>query len=164
MRSELGKECRVLFRKMMVTEFSEYREDKGQIIPPGKYVWTRQHPSGIWLHVIFMIDSKRDGFTIEAAWGFDGKLPRFSYDGADEIYQHPVSFRVNFLWNGKDYWWLLVLRPEEYERALLYKDDPIEQCLPLIAPAVWDAGEKLKNHLVPAFEKIIQMHGGKAKI
>jgi len=57
-----------------------------------------------------------------------------------------------------------VLRPEEYERALLYKDDPIEQCLPLVAPAVWEACEKLKEHLVPVFEKIIQLHRVKTKL
>lgn len=139
---------------MMVTEFSEYQEDKRQIVPPGKYVWTRQHPSGIWLHILLMIDPKRDTFTTEAAWDFDGKLPR--YGGADGIFQRPVWCRVNFLWSGKDYWWRLVLRPEEFERAILYKEDPIEQCLPLVAPAVWDAAEKLKEHLVPVFERIVQ--------
>lgn len=160
MRSALGKECRKLFRKMMTTEFSEYHEDKGQIIPPGKYVWACQHQSGIWLYIIFMIDPKKDTFTTEAAWSFDGKLPRFSYAGADEIYQQPVSFRVNFLWNEKDYWWPLVLRPEEYERSVFrYKEDPIEECLPLVAAAIWDAAEKLKEHLVPVFEKVVQKYG-----
>ncbi len=37
MRSALGKECRKLFRKLMAVEFPEYREDKGQIVPPGCY-------------------------------------------------------------------------------------------------------------------------------
>jgi hypothetical protein len=159
MRSELGKECRKLFRKMMAVEFPDYKEDKGQIIPPRKYVWTRQHPCGIWLHILFMINPTRDTFTTEAAWDFDGKLPRFSHGGTDGILQSPVSFRVNFLWSGEDYWWRLVLRPEEFERAILYKEDPIEQCLPLIAPAVWEAGEKLKEHLIPAFEEIVRKHG-----
>ena len=134
MRSELGKECRKLFRKVMATQFPEYREDKGQIIPTGKYVWTRQHPSGIWLYILFMIDPTRDTFTTEAAWDFDGKLPRFSHSGADGIFQRPVWFRVNFLWSGKDYWWPLVLCPEVFERAILYKDDPVERMLAVGCP------------------------------
>jgi len=142
----------------MAAEFADFREDKCQIVPSGKHVWTRQDMSGIWFHIIFVIDPKRDAFTIEGAWDFDGKLPRFSYDGADGIYQQPVLFRVNFLWSRKDYWWLLVLRPEEYERALLYKDDSIEQCLPLIAPAVIDAAKRLKEHLIPVLEKVVQKH------
>ena len=43
------------------------------------------------------------------------------------------------IWSGKDHGWLLVLRPGEHERVILYRDDPVEQCLPLVAPAVWDA-------------------------
>lgn len=160
MRSELGKECRKLFRKVMVTEFPEYKEDKGQIVPPGRYVWTRQHPSGIWLHVLLIVHSTRDQFTVGAAWDFDGKLPG-SLPGVSDIFDCPRLFRVSFLWAKKDYWWPLMLRPEEYERNALYKDDPIEQCLPLVAPAVWDAAEKLKEHLVPVFEKIVRQHGNK---
>jgi hypothetical protein len=53
----------------------------------------------------------------------------------------------------------LVLRPEEFEKPYLYAGDPVEQCVPLVAPAVWDAGEKMKDHLSPAFEKIAQKHG-----
>ena len=161
MRSELGKECRKLFRKMMTTEFSEYKEDKGQIVPPGRYVWTRQHPSGIWFHILLIISQKSDKFTISAAWDFDGKLPGSDLAGVSDILERPGQCRVNFIWSGKDYWWPLMLRPEEYERNALYKDDPIEQCLPLIAPAVWDAAEKLKDHLVPVFEKIVRQHGNK---
>jgi hypothetical protein len=162
MRSELGKELRKLFRKMMTTEFPEYREDKGQTIPQGTYVWTHRHTSGIWLHILFAIHPMFDKFTIESAWGFDGKLPPVSYDGSDGIFDRPVWFRINFSWSGKDYWWLLVLRPEEHERFLLYKDDPIDQCLPLVAPAVADAARKLKEHWVPATDKIVQLHGKQA--
>ena len=158
MRSELGKECRKLFRKMMALQFPEYQEDKGQIVPQGRYVWTRQHPSGIWLHILLIINSKYDKFTIEAAWDFDGKLPG-SLPGVDDSFDRPRLFRVNFIWSGKDYWWPLVLDPEEFERAILYKDDPIEQCIPLVSPAVWDAAEKLKDHLIPVFEKIVQIRG-----
>jgi hypothetical protein len=53
----------------------------------------------------------------------------------------------------------LVLHPEEFENAILYYPEPIEQCLPLVAPAVWNAGEKLKEYLVPVFEQIVQKHG-----
>ena len=162
MRSELGKECRRLFRKMMSTQFPEYREDRGQAVPQGWYVWTHQHPSGIWLHILLVVDSTRDTFTIEAAWDLNGKLPGPFYGKPIEVSECPILFRINFLWCGKDYWWPLVLRPAELETAILYEKDPIEKCLPLVAPAVWDAGEKLKEHLVPVFEKIIQMHGGKA--
>ena len=148
---------------MMETVFPEYPEDKCQKIPIGTYVWTRQHSSGIWFHILFVIDQSRDQFTTEAAWGFDGKLPRAEYNTGPEVIEKPQLFRPNFLWSGKDYWWPLVLRPEEYERALLYKDDPIEQCLPLVAPAVWNAGEKLKDHLMPVFEKVVEKHGKKSK-
>jgi hypothetical protein len=145
---------------MMATEFSEYKEDKRQIVPAGRYVWTRQHPSGIWLHVLLIIHPTKEQFTIEAAWDFDSKLPS-SLPGVSDIFDRPRLFRVNFLWAKKDYWWPLVLRPEEYERNIFYKDDPIELCLPLVAPAVWDADEKLKEHLVPVFEKIVRKHGNK---
>lgn len=157
MRSELGKECRKLFRKVMKTEFPEYQEDKGQIVPPGWYVWTCPFSTNLFFHIMFVIHHSRDEFTTEGGWSFDGKfLPRLS--SVSEVLSGPAHIRVGKLWYGKDYWWPLVLRPEEFERALLYKDDPIEKCLPLVAPAVWDAGEKLKDHLVPVFEKIVQKY------
>jgi hypothetical protein len=160
MRSELGKECRKLFRKMMSSQFPEYREDKGQTGPQGRYVWTRQHPSGIWFHVLLLIHHSRDQFTIEAAWDLDSKLPAPAYGELGGILEQPFLFRPNWLWSGKDYWWLLVLRPEEYERSrFYYEEDPIERCLQLVAPAVWDASEKLKDHVVPLFEKIAQKRG-----
>jgi hypothetical protein len=162
MRSELGKECRKLFRKMMATELSEYREDRGQIVPQGRYVWTRQHASGIWFHILHVNHSTRDEFTLEAAWDLDGKLPGPAYGKSVEIFVRPLLFRVNWLWSGKDYWWPLMLRPKELETAILYEKDPVEQCLPLVAPAVADAAQKLKEHLVPVFEKVLQKHGIRA--
>jgi hypothetical protein len=163
MRSELGKECRKLFRKLMSSQFPEYQEDKGQIVPQGRYVWTRQHSSGIWFHILLVIHHSHDEFTIEAAWDFNGKLPGYKLvrNEIHEIFQQPVLFRSSALWSRRDYWWPLVLRPEELETAIFYEKDPVEKCLSLVAPAVWDAGEKLKEHLIPVFEKIIQMHGGK---
>ena len=157
MRSGLGKECRKLFRKMMATQFPEYQEDKGQIVPQDWYVWTRQNPSGVWLQIRLVIHNSRDQFTIETGWGFQGQLPQVLYPSITDIFDKPCIFRMNRLWSGKDYWWPLVLHPEEFERAILYRDDPIEQCLPLVAPAVWDAAEKLKDHLIPVFDKIIQL-------
>ena len=158
MRSELGKECRKLFREMMVTEFPEYREDKGQIVPHGRTVWTRQHSSGLWFHILLLIHHSWDQFTIETAWDFDGKLPGLS--SPDDVLVRPLLFRPNWLWSRKDYWWPLVLQPEEYERSRLgYIEDPIERCLPLVAPAVSDAAKKLKEHLIPVFEKIAEKHG-----
>jgi hypothetical protein len=163
MRSELSKECRKLFRKMMASEFPDYREDKGQISPPGIYVWTWQHPSGVWFHISLLIHQRDDRFTLEVAWDLDGKLPAFEIvcDEMETIFQRPLLFRIDCFWCRQDYWWKLVLRPEEYDRKGFYKDDPIEECLPLVAPAVSDAGKKLKEYIVPTFEKIIQIHGKK---
>jgi hypothetical protein len=158
MRSELGKECRKLFKKMMTTVFPEYCEDKGQIVPQGWYVWSRQHPRNIRLHIGFVIHHSQDMFTVEAGWSFDGKLlPCLSR--AEDFLSNPSHVRAAEIWLGKDYWWPLVLRPKEFERALLYKDDPIEQCLPLVSPAIWDAGEKLKDYVIPIFEQVVQKHG-----
>jgi hypothetical protein len=163
MRSELGKECRKLFRKIMATEFPDYHEDKSQIVPPGWYVWTRPFSTNLVFHIMFVIHHSRDEFTTEGGWSLDGKLlPRLSDVG--EVLSSPAHIRVGELWAGKDYWWPLVLRPEEHERALLYKDDPIEQCLPLVAPAVWDAAEKLKEHLIPVFEKVALKYGNTSAI
>jgi hypothetical protein len=160
MRSELGKECRKLFHKMMAAQFPGYREDKGQIVPQGWYVWTRPFSTTLYFHITLVIHHSRDEFTTEGGWDFDGKLlPHLSR--AREILSGPSHVRTGELWSGNDYWWPLVLRSAEYERALLYKDDPIEQCLPLVAPAVWDAGEKLKDHLLPVFEKVVEKHGKK---
>ena len=73
----------------------------------------------------------------------------------------PGYIRLPELWgyNGMEQWWNLVLRPEEYEEAIFYQDDPVEACIPLIAPAVWEAGEKLKEYAVPVFEEIVRRHG-----
>lgn len=159
MRSELGKECRKQFRKMIATGFPEYREDKEQIVPQGRYVWTHQHVSAIWFHILLIIHHTRDEFTLEAAWDLDGKLPGPAYGKPVELLAHPLLFRVNWLWSGRDYWWPLVLRPEEFESAILYGNDPIEQCLPLVAPAVAEAAQKLREYVLPAFQKIVQIHG-----
>jgi hypothetical protein len=111
---------------------------------------------------VLIIHPTADKFTIDAAWDFDGKLPAILYGGAEGILERPLVFRMNFIWSGKDYWWPLVLRPEEFERVILYKDDPFEQCLPLVAPAVADAGQKIKEYTLPVFEKVAQLHGKKA--
>jgi hypothetical protein len=143
---------------MMAGEFSEYQEDKGQIVPQGWNVWTCPFSTSLFFHIMLVTHHSRDEFTTEGGWSFDGKLlPRLS--NVSDILLGPSHVRVGKLWAGKDYWWPLVLRPEEFERALLYKDDPIEQCLPLVAPAVADAAKKLKEHLVPVFEQVVQKHG-----
>jgi len=146
---------------MMSSQFPEYREDKGHVIPNGWYVWTRQHPSGIWFHILLVVDSTRDTFTIEAAWDLNGELPAPFYGKPIEVSECPILFRMNFLWSGNDYWWPLVLRPAELDAAFSYIVDPVEQCLPLVAPAVADAAKKLKEHLVPVFEQVVQKHGSK---
>jgi hypothetical protein len=149
MRSELGKECRKLFRKMMAVEFPEYHEDKGQIVPPGWYVWTRQHTSKLWLHILLVVHPTSDEFTTEAAWSHDGKTKGYTVQQPEKFMSEANRVRVSRLWCGRDDWWLVFVR----------KNDPVEQCLPVVASTVWDAGEKLKEHLVPAFEQIVQKHG-----
>ena len=146
---------------MMRREFPEYIEDKSQIVPQGRYVWSCKHTSGVWFHILFVIHPTLDQFTTEVAWGFNGRLPghKMVRDSMHQIFQDPLGFRSASFWSRTDHWWLLVLRPEEHERVLLYKDDPVEQCLPLVAPAVADAARKLKEHWVPATERIMQLHG-----
>jgi hypothetical protein len=167
MRSLLGKECRKLFRKMMAVQFPDYKEDKTQVMPPGWYAWKHQHQSGLFFWIFLVIYNTKDEFTTEAGWSFDAIRPPWTMVGGCEelerILSKPLAFRTCRLWSQSNwgFWWKFVLRPEEYERAILYKDDPIEQCLPLVSPAVWEAGEKLKEYVVPVFEKIVQMHGKK---
>lgn len=158
MRSQLGKEFRKLFSKLMAAEFPEYQPDKGQVVPQGWIVWTYPSPTGLFLHIALVTNHSRDEFTTEGAWSFDGKmLPRLS--SVSEALLSPAHIRVGELWAGDDYWWPLVLRPEEHARATLYRDDPIEQCLPLVAPAVADAAKKLKEHLIPLFKKVAERYG-----
>ena len=164
MRSQLGKECRKLFRKMMAVEFPDYKEDKGQIVPQGWYVWRNQHQSGLFFWIFLVIHHSRDEFTTEAGWSFDAKKPPWTMIGGREemgtVLSKPLAFRTCRLWcHNWGYWWKLVLHPEKYERVFLYKDDPIEDCLSLVSPAVWEAGEKLKEHVIPIFEEIVQRHG-----
>src|SRR5215472_517062 len=103
MRSQLGKECRNLFRKIMTTEFPEYQADKGQIIPQGWTVWTYPSPTGLFFHITLVTHHSRDQFTNEGAWSFDGKmLPRLSR--VSEVLLSPAHIRVGQLWAGEDYW------------------------------------------------------------
>ncbi len=164
MRSPLGKECRKLFRKLMTVEFPDYREDENQIVPPGWYIWRTDHRSGLLFWLILVIHHSRDEFTTEAGWSFDAIKPSWTGLGnqvMDTILSKPLTFRTDRLWcqSNCGHWWKFVLRPEEYDRALLYKDDPIAQCLPLVAPAVWDAGEKIKEHVIRVFEAVVRRHG-----
>ena len=164
MRSPLGKECRKLFRKMMSVEFPDYKEDKTQVMRQGMCAWRCDHPSGLFFWIFLVLHSKNDQFTTEVGWSFDTKLPPSEVIGRKEIntvLEKPIAFRNCCLWYESNwgFWWKLVLRPEEHEHAILYRDDPIEECLPLVAPAVWDAGEKIKEHVVPLFDRIIQKHG-----
>ena len=90
----------------------------------------------------------------------DGRLPAPWYGRPVDVLARPIVFRPAWLWSEKSYWWPLVLRPEEYERSrFYYAEDQIEQCLPLVAPAVSDTAKKLKDHLIPLFEKVIEKHG-----
>src|SRR5277367_1059426 len=116
MRSELGKECRKLFRKLMAVEFSDYKEDKDQVIPQGWYVWKRQHQSGLFFWIFLVIDQKRDQFTAEAGWSFDATRPPWTMVSRKEteiILSKPLAFRTSRLWcqDNWGYWWKLVLRP-----------------------------------------------------
>jgi hypothetical protein len=164
MRSELGKECRKLFRKMLAVELPNYQADKTQVMPQGLYAWKHQHPSGLFFGIFLVIHHSRDEFTTEVGWSFNAVKPPWKmigYGKAEAVLAEPVAFRSSDLWydNNWDFWWKLVLRREEYERVLLYKDDPVEECLPLISPAVWDAGEKLKEYAIPIFEEIVRKYG-----
>jgi len=165
MRSQLGKEGRKLFRKLMAVEFPLHQEDKSQIVPPGWCTWTQAHPAKLSLHITLVIHPTRDAFIAEVGWSKTGKLTssssRYTKKG---MMEEPNFVRLPELWgfNGMEPWWNLVLRPEEYERAILYEDDPVEQCIPLVAPAVWDLGEKLKEHAVPVFEEIVRKHGSES--
>ena len=137
----------------MAVEFPEYHEDKEQTVPRGWYVWTHQHSFKIWCHILLVIHPTRDEFTTEAAWDFDGKMPSnlsvFGKDDIESIFLKSVNFRTSELWwfEPDDYWWPLVLRPKEYMRRMGYTPDPIEDCLLLIAPAVAEAGQKVKQYV-----------------
>ena len=165
MRSALGKECRKLFRKLMAVEFPDYKEAKGLVVPQGWYGWRYQHPSGLFFWIFLVIFDSRDEFTTEAGWSFDANKPPWtgisSHEAKEVILSKPLAFRTCRLWCNDNwgYTWKLVLRLEEYGRVLLYKDDPVEDCLPLIAPAVWEAGEKLKEHVLPVFGEIVRKQG-----
>src|SRR5450756_677794 len=160
MRSALGKECRKLFRKLMAVEFPDYKEDKSQVVPQGWYVWTQKHSSGLFCHITLVLHNSRDSFIFEAGWSKTGQLQPTS-GKRDKFLIEPMHIRLPDFWffYGIEPWWSLVLHPEEYERALLYMDDPIEDCLPLVAPAMWEAGEKVKEFVMPAFEEIVRRHG-----
>jgi hypothetical protein len=150
----------------MKAEFPEYREDKSQIVPQGWYVWTRKHPSNIFFHIILVIDPSRDEFTTEAAWDFDGRKPlslSAMRGNTKQIPAAPVHFRTDILWSPDNFghWWKLIVRAELYEDDIFY-EDPIEDCLPLIEPAVGDAITKLKEFLVPVFGRVVAAHRKKS--
>ena len=94
-----------------------------------------------FFHIELVLHHSRDQFTTEAAWGFDGKLPGPAR-GSEDYAAEPSDFRTSYLWcrdeRGirQDIWWPLVLRLEEYRTGWLYEDDPIEECIPLVAPAM----------------------------
>jgi hypothetical protein len=165
MRKELSKETRKSFRAMMTAEFPDYKADKEQIVPLGWYVWSRRHPSGLFFHVLLVIDPTNDNFTTEAAWDFDGKMPSTLHVGGDQqeiLASGPLHFRTWWLSNNgqMDNWWELVLKPGDEQSFL--NPDPIDKCLPLVAPAVREAGDKLRDHLLPLFGRLALKYGEKA--
>jgi hypothetical protein len=137
--------------------FPDYHEDKGQIVPQGWYVWTRKHSSKLYFHIFLVIDPKRDQFTTEAAWDYDGKISHslavISTPG--EAMAKPTHFRTDILWctNSFGHWWNLLSRPRDF-----LNEEPVEDCLPRIKVAVEEAGQKLKEHLVPLFTAIAEKH------
>jgi hypothetical protein len=166
MRKEIGKACRGQFRAVMAAEFADFHEDKTQEVPQGWYPWTQKHPSGIFFHIVLVLHPKKDKITIEGGWSLDGKLkPTTTLEGRSVILSRPERFRLPFLWEptGDEFWWHLVLRPEEYERGWGYEHDPIQACVPLVAPAIADMGEQIKAHLIPLFDEIVKRHGNSIK-
>ena len=133
----------------MAAEFPEYQEDKRQVVPPGWYVWTRQHTSSLWLHILLVVHPTRDQFTAEAAWSHDGKTKGHTVQQQEKFMSEANDIRVSRLWCGRDDWWLVFVR----------ESDPVEKCLPVVAEKVSDAAEKLKQYLAPVFEKIVLKHG-----
>jgi hypothetical protein len=166
MREELEKECRKLFRQMISADFPEYHEDKEQTDPKHhKYVRTQKHPSGIWLHIVLHLDPLHDKFTVEGGWDYRGRLPELDIlwpDEKEKIFEHPILFRLNPFWTGRDYWWPVYPGSRELEHIIPSPEVPIEECLPLIAPAVHDAGQRIKSHLLPIFEEVIARCGNQA--
>jgi hypothetical protein len=184
MRSQLGSECRKLFRNMMASEFPEYRADKSQAVPQGWYVWTCQHSSGIFFHIMLVIRESWDKFTVEGGWSLDGKLQYTSNSGDRAVLLgSPSNFlvpnllsindRTNLLSqsghftsealiHGGELVWSIVLRPTEYERSVYYPEDPIEDCIPLVGPAVQEAGMFLKKYLIPFFAEVIERQKGQS--
>jgi hypothetical protein len=162
MREELAKECRRLFRQMMSAEFPEFHEDREQTDAKHRFVRTQKHPSGVWLHIVLHLDPLHDKFTVEGGWDLSGQLPEFDFvwpDEMDRIFAQPILFRVNLFWSGRDYWWPVHPAPSELEHLTASKEAPIEECLPLVAPAIHDAAAKMKEYLVPIFDKIVLKYG-----
>jgi hypothetical protein len=79
---------------MMAAEFPEYHEDKGQVVPPGRYVWTRQHSLGVWFHILFVIHPTADEFTVEGAWSFDGKTKPYGVNRREEFLSEAGKIRL----------------------------------------------------------------------
>jgi hypothetical protein len=159
MRSELEKECRVHFRRMIVAEHPEYQENKTQVRLGKRYVRSWQHPSKLWFHIVLMPHPTKDKFTIEGGWDFNGRLRPLEIVEANDkfkIFERPILFRPNFFWSGKDYWWPVMLFPDRLENSMSCQDNPIEDCLPLVAPAIRDAAQKIKEYLIPIFEKVVK--------
>jgi hypothetical protein len=147
---------------LLTREFTAFKEDKNQEVPQGWYPWTQKHPSGLFFHIILVLHPKQDKATIEGAWSFNGKLkPTTTLEGRSMILSRPERFRLPRLWEptGDEFWWHLVVRPEEYERGRGYEHDPIEACMPLVGPVIADMGEQIKAHLLPLFKEIVKRHG-----
>src|ERR1700722_13667374 len=99
MRSELERECRMMFRRMVTAEFPDYLEDHVKVRPGNRYIRTWQHPCGVWFHIILMPHPTKDKFTIEGAWDYDGRLlPLEIIEEKDKykVLERPIFFRPIF--------------------------------------------------------------------
>ena len=122
-------------------------------------------PDTVAFTLFLVISPNSDEFTTEAAWDLDGNMPRSLYAlefGEDKVFHDPIHFRTDILWTDSQFghWWTLVANPNKCEETILYQD-PVEDCLPLIDPAIKEAAAKLHEYVLPLFETITLMQARK---
>jgi len=175
MRSVVGNKLRKEFKKCFCGKYTQFKEDKQIIIPPGYRVFRYKLEIKMSFFIELCISQKQDEYTIEFGWGCfeNNQVPEYTVlkncsntekTIEELILKEEARIRLGRIINPSDQtdrWYLLGLDWKNVPcNAELYliQDIPIEEALKNLELSLIDVMEKIDKYIIPCFRRVAEKH------
>jgi hypothetical protein len=160
MRSTLVKALQKKFEKELEKQFPQFEEDKESIVPPKYKVYVWKSQQNLYFFICLLPSPKDDSFTVDIGWSKSGKLPNnpvIYESGEDQIVSSEnIMFRLSRIYERKqfEHWWYLAKKSTLNDDFFTFVETPIEESMEKISPKIDEVFKKVKEHVIPYFEKV----------